>query len=391
MANEDFLTYSEEDPGNDVAVESARVTFTNLPLPNTVARVFKSESISGNFTHLFETFMSYSSLGYYGYVRLWGVKAGGGSIFLVEFSGGEASSPNYMLVGDESSSPLSTAFNTVYYHKIEKVGETVTDKIYSDSLRTNLLGTLSVPCSISSFDTVHVLDFDESGGGPEYHSGYIANLDLGEPPAPSPVTTERRVSAIRHVYRPGSYRMELRFGGITDESSVETARLIVKTKKEEAGKEKEITQEVTAPPKVVEEMKAALEDEGIGAIVNRIKTDKAFLRYGYTTTDVMKWAEQGMTPQEILRKMRAYKGAKVELSKTEHALGKIGLTTGQTMDLIKKGYTAKDIVKGTAAEVKQAKAFNKYGYSIEDVQAMVKKGMQPGQIVKYMQEHPQNK
>jgi len=193
------------------------------------------------------------------------------------------------------------------------------------------------------------------------------------------------VNGIRHVYRPGSYREELVFGGMTDDVKTETAKLTIKTTKETG---EETVQEVTAPTKVVDEMQQVLENE-LGAVVDRIKTDKAFLQYGFTTTDVMKWIKQGFTPQQILKMMQSYKGAKVELTKTEPALKKIGLTTGQTMDLLKQQkLQPKDIIQGTDAAVKRAKAFNKYGYSEAEVRAFIKKGWQPGQIVKYMMEHP---
>lgn len=192
----------------------------------------------------------------------------------------------------------------------------------------------------------------------------------------------RRISTIRHVYRPGSFRMELGFGGITDEVKTETSKLVIKDEV------KDTTQEVTAPTKVVDEMKSALENEGIGAIVDRIKTDKAFLRYGYTTTDIMRWVNEGLTPRQILYLIHSYKGAKVDLEKTDKALENIGLTTGQTMDLIKQGSTPQEILTSSTAEVRRAKAFNKYGYSEAEVRAMVKKGMRPGDIVKYMMAHP---
>lgn len=149
-------------------------------------------------------------------------------------------------------------------------------------------------------------------------------------------------------------------------------------------------QTITVPSKTADEVKAALKDEGLGyATVDRKKTDLAFLKYGYTTSDVEKWIKQGLSPQEILKKMQSYTGAKVDTKKTEPALKKIGLTTGQTMDLLKQEkLQPKDIIEGTNAAVKRAKAFNKYGYSEAEVRAMIKGGMQPGEIVNYMMAHP---
>lgn len=200
-----------------------------------------------------------------------------------------------------------------------------------------------------------------------------------------------RVSGIRHVYRPGSYRAEVTFGDISMDSSMVKSDVVLPPAPEQSKPEETTTpQTITVPSKTADEVKAALKDEGLGyATVDRKKTDLAFLKYGYTTSDVEKWIKQGLSPQEILKKMQSYTGAKVDTKKTEPALKKIGLTTGQTMDLLKQEkLQPKDIIEGTNAAVKRAKAFNKYGYSEAEVRAMIKGGMQPGEIVNYMMAHP---
>lgn len=197
MATEDFTTYTETDPADNITVDSAsQVTVTTL-LRNTDTFLYKDKGAghyAENFRHKFRTQQTYGSAN--GTCIFWSLtndvddraalSAGNKSALFCEWYNRTArmleldSGTNYVDV----TAALSDATN--YYMTVERdeaVGTygTIYLYIYSDAGRTTLLDTLTLALHTSKKDFQYqfaVMSFNNNTTN--YVSGVIADLDLQE-------------------------------------------------------------------------------------------------------------------------------------------------------------------------------------------------------------------
>ena len=170
-------------------------------------------------------------------------------------------------------------------------------------------------------------------------------------------TIKKRVSGIRHVYRPGSYRSEVTFGDITTTVSMtkSTTKLL--------GSD----DEVTLPDKTIEEANNAIKEANEN-VKNEIPIMEQMIpRWSASTGPAPK-------PPEVKGEEVKYDPGPPNSDKVTMEKKPINLGTVEDMK----------------ATLKKKSAFNKYGYDETWVRGKIAEGWQPGEIVKYMKEHQKN-
>ncbi|MCK5602346.1 hypothetical protein KAR91_10765 [Candidatus Pacearchaeota archaeon] len=202
MTIENFNTYTEVDPNNHINTTSSRATATNIN-GGEVAYLYKDKgvgAINGDFNHTFETLVSASSNNnnqpaFWALANLLNdqksIQDASGdelAVNLVDVTG--AATPTFYL-REIDGGTLYQDFGTVdslvlrYLTIIrdESVGAngTLYLYIYSDSLRTILLDTLSIALHTSKkdFRYLYGIQSRDLGSAIRITSGYIQNLDLG--------------------------------------------------------------------------------------------------------------------------------------------------------------------------------------------------------------------
>lgn len=194
MVTEDFTTWTETDPGDDITVTSTKVDF-NLPR-NVISYVYSDKGaghFDGDFEHLFELYIdSYGN----GMVATWMLSNQIAPI-VTQNNHIELWIHNSGLVGlreeysstDYSDTTISCNVDTLYYLKIkrdEAVGTygTIYCYIYSDASRETLVDTLSVALH-EKIDWQYIYAVcGRNDSLTENVVAYVQNMDLQEGPAP---------------------------------------------------------------------------------------------------------------------------------------------------------------------------------------------------------------
>lgn len=194
---EAYNSFTEVDPGNDLSQTAARSTWVNLS-DNDAAYLYKDYGVdhfSGDFEHLLDAQLVASdndvAAGFWGLANALG-----------EMNADFRASPNRMLNAHFYRTALGArqlalreygngvlevwsdfyvcAIGTTYYQKIKRVGNTLTDEIYSDAARTILLDTLTLVLNYTdNFRYLYGAQTDEWNSGAVI-SGWVENLDLQE-------------------------------------------------------------------------------------------------------------------------------------------------------------------------------------------------------------------
>lgn len=210
MANEDFNTYTEVDPGAviTISVDGSRVTVDNFQR-NSDSWVIDdkgSAHFDTDFTHLFNikiTAISGSPIYTFwhlsNYVADWffqrqnnkdflTCRIGGASLFLQEFANGS-------IITDA----FAYSLNTDYYITItrDETAGTLTALIYTDSDRTILVDTLTLTLQENEdFQYIFsTLSYNNATGNPM--DGFMENLNLGEVIITLNPTVPKRIAITR--------------------------------------------------------------------------------------------------------------------------------------------------------------------------------------------------
>lgn len=257
MASEDFTTYTEVDAAGDITKTATRVTWTTMDR-NAESYVYKDKGVgyfSGDFRILLtlrivsstqgagntasplllannlDDLRPFIFLGTHDCICL-AFEDGAGeptvNLELVEVSGGTK------YAGDTD---FVLGVGSTYYLKLdrkESVGTygAVYCYIYSDSARTNLLCTMTLTLhSKQDLRYLYPLCNYNTGATGYAHSGYVENVII----VPSyPSDDIARVSSIRHIFRPGMFRMQVGLGdlGLDIDVAEATVRKELDTAKE---------------------------------------------------------------------------------------------------------------------------------------------------------------
>lgn len=194
MATEDFTTYTEVDPGEDLTVIATKITATNA-IKNQEWYVTKDKEADhfGDFEHLEKVNTTASDD--YGSLGFWGLSNGSntmGDMFtnneglMWMFSHGV---PPHIYLQDASNDnydSFACSYSTDYYCTIKRAVTAGTVKIYSDAERTNLLDTVAITTSELKYRWIYGCISYNSGEIAAQVSGYTENLDLQESPPPPP-------------------------------------------------------------------------------------------------------------------------------------------------------------------------------------------------------------
>lgn len=214
MATEDFTTYTEVDPGSQVAITSTRITFTDLA-QNLDTYVYKDKGVnffSGDLEHFLVVKGTVVSGGQdyvwalTNVINDWtGIADANESALGIEIFD-QSGNINFIIreldSGTEyNSGALALTSGTVYYLKVvrdEAVGTygTIYLYVYSDSARTNLLGSKSITLHTSKKDYRYLFGTLINNRGTDSRiSGYVENLAVSLTYA-NPTVTTQDVSAI---------------------------------------------------------------------------------------------------------------------------------------------------------------------------------------------------
>jgi len=199
MANENFTTYTETDPNAHISTTSTRVTFAGLHRAET-AYLYTDKGaahFSGNFT-LLVTIHCEGAVDN-GAVGLWAITndlddignldASLLSHFRVQYNEGSANPGTLILVENDSGGLYGdSVFETTPFTRYlaitrdESIGTygTLICKVYSDSARTILEGTISLTLHSSKKDFRYIFGVSSISGGTssQISNGYIENFDL---------------------------------------------------------------------------------------------------------------------------------------------------------------------------------------------------------------------
>lgn len=193
MSFGDLTTYIEVDPEDKLTVISDRITASGLERDQD-AYVYKDKGVDfydGDFSFEFYTFMDSSSdslSNFYPFIvanqinnlRQLFLSDNTLSVDIQSVSSTMRVQLRQLAFGStvrQDSAFLS--FDTEYWHTVERIGGTLTDKIYSDQARTVLVDTLSInPTSIVKYRYEYPANALNIGGLIEKFNGYMG-IELG--------------------------------------------------------------------------------------------------------------------------------------------------------------------------------------------------------------------
>ena len=186
MTYEDFTTYTEDDPNSRVSVYKNEIDVVDLAR-NEVAHVYKDFG-----TDYFKTFTHKVDAKPVSGEAFAGGNVGAGVFWMVYNSANryyillEFYCPSYIFLlssmsdGTHSDYYNGYSYGTMYYFTILRTDTEATAKIYSDSARTNLIDTLTVPVDSGlTFDYLYAMSGVRYPVFTAKISYNIYNLDIG--------------------------------------------------------------------------------------------------------------------------------------------------------------------------------------------------------------------
>ncbi len=211
MATEDLSTYTEVDPYGDLTVTSSKCTVDTMGSNYDVyLRADKGANHFGDFIHIVTAEFTSNNGTNWCLNGYWALTSGSGVVSLADmYTAGDGllsyqiytGSVLQWIIKDFVSSNYDiwegASFATPYHMTIERGGTVLTCKIYSDSGRTNLLGTMSITCTTDLYRYIFATQGHGTGTGGRFFSGYVEGLDLLE--AGSAVAVEGLLAAASAV------------------------------------------------------------------------------------------------------------------------------------------------------------------------------------------------
>ena len=198
MANEDFTTYTEEDPSSHLTVIASKIDWIAFNRSE-AAWVVSDKGVNhfdGDFTHLFELFVDTGTSGFSIYAP--SLSNTLGSIADVVTASGytihgniyESGAGYVVYVGEHDagtwsgSASMSLSNDTLYYCKFQRdvnigANGTIYIYVYSDADRTTLVDSESFALT-SDTDFRYCYGIQSRESGDDTQTGYIQNLDLQE-------------------------------------------------------------------------------------------------------------------------------------------------------------------------------------------------------------------
>ena len=196
MALEDYTTYDETDPDNEITVGANKITVA-LTSSGDNAHVTDDKGAAhfGDFEHLFDaqttnSFDTQSCL-------MWGVSDDfythtsmdtnneGLSVQMIGVSGVDHRVRLHCYVTPDSDTHALAADNDRHYYTVERNDTTLTCKIYADAIRTDLKDTLTITCTNDTYKAIIAFGNLQSGAADGIYLD-IDNLDLQEAGGPHP-------------------------------------------------------------------------------------------------------------------------------------------------------------------------------------------------------------
>ncbi len=194
---QDFTGYTEVDEDTDITVTSTKIDVVTMRR-DALSYVRSPDFGAGHFGDFEHLITFYQTSGdRYSIASFWAVSNGSNTIQQMDtnnegmdariYNVAGANVPEmYILDSTNDNADSYTGTNaTIYYCTFERSGTTLTNKIYDDSGRTNLLDTPTITCGATTYRYVYGLQSRESGT--ESITIYSENLDIQEFVAPTPV------------------------------------------------------------------------------------------------------------------------------------------------------------------------------------------------------------
>lgn len=197
MAFEDYTTFVEVDPIDDVTILSSTTIEFTQAYRHHQCYVYKDYGAGnfGNLEHLLEFNITDAQAGNKSSILLWAISnhimwIRTGTNWDLELTAGRDASGNLrLLIYDIDTANADTYYgpseNAWYYLKIDRTGTTFTVYIYSDSARTVLVDTMTITCSNTTARYLYAAGTVQSSNTSyPYVSGYVARLNIqdNQPP-----------------------------------------------------------------------------------------------------------------------------------------------------------------------------------------------------------------
>jgi hypothetical protein len=186
---EDLTTYTEVDPNNRWSLTGTTKN-SGVEVPNNEDSYLYKDFTAGHFTdfefdaQILVSAYSTSGAAFLGLSIAANLDDGhnndGIQLLRIYYGGGQYR----ILLRDQNTANEDyyvSVLNTLYYCTVKREGTTCTNKIYSDSGRTNLLDTLTITSQATAFRYVYA-GCSLNYAGTTHATGYIKNLDLKEVP-----------------------------------------------------------------------------------------------------------------------------------------------------------------------------------------------------------------
>jgi hypothetical protein len=196
MSIENFSSYIETDAGSALTVAASRVTAAAFETRNDNGSVqvdLGAGHLAGDFRHLITIYLHSAS----GVATLayWLASNAAGDFRAADVDGAYHALYAYssartlaLETTGGTNDTMSMSLDTPYYCVLERSGNTLSCKVYTDAARTVLIKTLSITVTATSFRYIAVMaGYNDSVGTGNDASGYSENLDLLEAAAPASV------------------------------------------------------------------------------------------------------------------------------------------------------------------------------------------------------------
>ncbi len=182
----DYTTFTEQDVDNKITVTSSCITFSDIETRNTSSFVYRSDSITGDFTYEFDTILTDSDT-FSGETAVWGISNTGGDTY-DDWSDGAIiswykSGTTIRLEVENISNHFtrnSTGLdmNQRYYIRVNRQDSTLYVDIYSDADRTVLVDSLERSFDDSSYAYLYGFSIDNNNNSNYRASGDVCNLGV---------------------------------------------------------------------------------------------------------------------------------------------------------------------------------------------------------------------
>lgn len=216
----DLTSFTEADPGGNVAVSASAITYTNIETRDRAAFIYKPQSLPGDFVFEFDAMVTAGDTNS-GPILLWGATntanqpadlwSDGFYLAFLKTSGGMAL--RFYDCWQDWEEATGFALNTRYYFRVTRVGPVLTAQAFTDAGRTVIKGTVARNAADDEgtilYTNLYAFGVRDSNLTTRKATGDVRNLAIQTAGQPAPA------APVLNSATPGDGKVTLAWGSVT--------------------------------------------------------------------------------------------------------------------------------------------------------------------------------